>query len=342
MHQQNPYIPNIPSVRETVARPLWSVMIPHYNCVEYLRETLASVLTQAPSSDVMEIVVVDNQSTEGDPEAVVAELGQGRVKFYQQQRNVGMLKNFQTCLELSRGQLIHILHSDDCVREGFYQKMTETFSKNPDIGAAFCRSVYIDMYGQSQGLSSLELPESGILPSNWIKRIAEICCISVPSLAVVRREVYEKLGGLDSRCGLSSDWEMWVRIFANYPVWFEAEPLAMWRIHASSNNVTNAKSMTFIQENFQTIEIIFQSHLHKLVNSKLHRKVKKNCAFLALEAAKLLMQKGDISGARAYLQTALQYSRSWKVLLAASRIILVNGLLAILQYSSLKVESRVN
>lgn len=322
--KEYPYRPTIPPVAKGVPRPLWSVIIPTYNSGEYLRETLKSVLAQDPGSEVMQIAVIDNCSTKDDPAKIVEELAAGRVEFYRQPQNVGMMNNFQTCFELSRGQLIHLLHSDDCVRPGFYEKLGQAFSKHPEIGAAFCRSVYINEHSKWQGFSDLELPSSGILPSNWIERLAQVCCISVPSLGVVRREVYETLGGFDRRCGLSADWEMWVRIFAHYPIWFEAEPLAMWRRHSMSNNIITAKSKTFIQENFQTVEIIYKSYLPNALNSENYKQVKLNCAFLALQAAEALLKKGD-NGAIAQLQTALKYSRSLPVIKSASRIMLLNG-----------------
>jgi glycosyltransferase involved in cell wall biosynthesis len=111
-------------------------MIPTYNCANYLRETLNSVLVQDPGSELMQIEVVDDCSTLDDPEAVVKELGKGRVQFYRQPENVGYIKNFETCLQRSRGQLIHLLHGDDCVRDGFYRKMQGLFEEYPEIGAA--------------------------------------------------------------------------------------------------------------------------------------------------------------------------------------------------------------
>jgi glycosyltransferase involved in cell wall biosynthesis len=321
----------IPSVPPGIKRPLWSVMIPTYNSTEYLRETLASVLAQDPGADVMQIAVVDNNSTQDDPAAVVAELGKGRVEFYRQSTNIGAINNSHTCFELARGHLVHLLHSDDCVGDGFYEKLGKVFQENPQIGAAFCRSIYIDEHSNWQGLSTLELPKSGILPSHWIERIAELCCISVPSVAVVRREVYEKLGGFDRRCGLSADWEMWVRIFAHYPMWFEAEPLALWRRHFLSITRLNAKSKTFIQETFDTVEIIFKSYLPYGVNGSIHKKAKQNCGFLALEAAEALFMKNQIPQAIAQLQLALKYSFSFLVVRSAIKILLLNGTASFLQ-----------
>ena len=132
---------------ENQPRPLWSVMIPTYNCAHYLRETLASVLAQAPNPEIMQIEVVDDHSTKDDPKAVVDELGGDRVSFYQQPHNVGYIKNFETCLQRSRGTLIHLLHGDDLVRDGFYQKMQRAFEERSDLGAAFCRHIFMERTG---------------------------------------------------------------------------------------------------------------------------------------------------------------------------------------------------
>lgn len=59
MNEQHPYSHTILPVADGEPRPLWSVMIPTYNCASYLRETLASVLAQDPGPDLMQIAVVD-------------------------------------------------------------------------------------------------------------------------------------------------------------------------------------------------------------------------------------------------------------------------------------------
>src|SRR5687768_15668812 len=81
-------------------RPFWSVMIPIYNAREdYLRETLQSVLCQDPGADEMQIEVLDNCSTAGDAEALVREIGGGRIAYHRQTHNLGIAGNFNACIE---------------------------------------------------------------------------------------------------------------------------------------------------------------------------------------------------------------------------------------------------
>ena len=246
--------PPLAPVRRGEDRPLWSVMIPTHNCAGYLRETLAGVLAQDPGPTVMQIEVVDDCSTLDDPEAVVAELGQGRVGFHRRSHPGGHTKNFETCLQRSRGRLVHLLHGDDLVRPGFYESIAAAFATHPELGAAFCRHAYIDETGRILGESLLERPDSGLLDA-WLERIAINQRIQTPAM-VVRRDVYETLGTFDRRLRWVEDWEMWTRIAAHYPTWFEVRSLAAYRLHGSSNSARLIQSGENIRDVRRAIAII--------------------------------------------------------------------------------------
>lgn len=328
MSEQHPYCATIPPISDDTPRPLWSVMIPTYNCAEYLRETLASVLAQDPGSDVMQIEVVDDCSTKDDPAAVVEELGQGRVSFYQQPENVGFIKNFETCLERSQGKLIHQLHGDDCVRDGFYRKMQSAFEQKPEIGAAFCRHIYMDEHSHWQTISDLEQLESGIL-SNWLEKIAAGQRLVTPSI-VVRRDVYEKLGSFDRRMSCAGeDWEMWVRIAANYPVWYEVEPLAEYRTkRPGSLTAGSARTNKLVQDMRKANEIIesyLPTYLPKTTAREASKRARGMYAYWALEPIPQMIATGNILGAIAQTQQALECRPSLRVISSAVLLALKGG-----------------
>ncbi len=309
MENQHPYRAKIEPIADGYSNYLWSVMIPTYNCADYLRETLTSVLSQDPGSNIMQIEVIDDCSEKDDPSAVVAELGGGRVGFYRQKENIGYIKNFETCLERSQGQLVHILHGDDCVRDGFYSKLQKGFSENPQVGAAFCRHIYIDGRGNWTGISELEQSASGILP-NWLEKIAAGQRIQTPSI-VVRREVYERLGSFDRRfCCSAEDWEMWVRIAAaNYPIWYEVEPLALYRKGLSSLTANSIRSGNNIQDFRKAIEIM-QEYLPENSAQELKKKALNFSAQTALRYANQLATQDDFIGMTNQIKQALISSRA--------------------------------
>jgi GT2 family glycosyltransferase len=301
------------------SRPLWSVMIPTYNCASYLRETLCSVLAQDPGPELMQIEVVDDFSTRDDPAAVVAEIGRGRVAFHRQPENVGHCRNFNTCLQRSRGRLIHLLHGDDCVREGFYQKLERAFSARQDIGAAFCRYTSLDEHGNWQTISPLELPESGLL-SNWLEKIATGQRLQPPAM-VVRREVYERLGGFDERISsYGEDWEMWVRIAAQYPVWYEVEPLALYRIHKSSLTGTTIRTGENARDLRQVIEIN-RAHLPEEHVQAWTNRARLSFALACLRRARRMLDAGDGQGSLAQTLEALKTSHSLSVVVQAAPLV---------------------
>ncbi len=322
MREQHPYRATISPVPEGEDHPLWSVMIPTFNCARYLRETLISVLAQDPGPELMQIEVIDDHSTQDDPEAVVKEVGQGRVHFYRQPKNVGYIRNFETCLQRSQGRLIHLLHGDDYVRDGFYRKLQRAFEAHPEIGAAYCRHIFMDEQGHWQRISPLEQPESGLL-SNCLERIIVRHPIQAPSI-VIRRKVYEKLGGFDRRITCSGeDWEMWVRIAAQYPFWFEVEPLAVYRTHSNSLSgraVRTAQDMKDIRKAYEMTLAYLPSTTAKVLS----RKARDFWAFHGLHHAVQLLARGDLSGTLAQMREVLKFSWSLRVIIA-SLYYLVSG-----------------
>jgi len=218
--------PRIALVPRGEKRPLWSVMIPTFNCAKYLRQTLASVLAEDRGAEQMQIEVIDDCSTKDDPEAIVREIGKGRAVFHRKDQNEGAIANFNTCLERSRGHLVHILHGDDFVRSGFYQRIANASQANPETAAFFTRSFYVDEKGDLLDLSGrLPFLEQ---PTRNPGSLFDHNDLATPGV-VVRRDFYEKHGGFLPGLVHCADWEMWVRAIVLGGGLLINEPLAAYR-----------------------------------------------------------------------------------------------------------------
>jgi glycosyltransferase involved in cell wall biosynthesis len=253
----NNRIPETPPVIKAcepgVKRPLWSVMIPTYNCIGYLTAALTSVLAQDQGADRMQIEVIDDASTDGNIQGLVEELGKGRVVFYQQPENRGSLRNFETCINRSRGEYIHLLHGDDFVEEGFYTKIEQLYTQFPGAGMAFTGFWYVDGNGKQLYSNSKISDQTGVI-KNWLSTIAEGQKIQTPAV-VIKRSVFESVGGYFA-VHYGEDWEMYVRIAEKFPVVFSPERLASYRIH--DNNLTSRYFLTgqHIRDIIKVMDII--------------------------------------------------------------------------------------
>lgn len=207
---------------------LWSVMIPVYNCFTYIEIALNSVLQQAPGSELMQIEVIDDCSTDGDVEKLVNEIGKGRVTYYRQKQNVGSLRNFETCINRSKGKYIHLLHGDDKINFGFYNEIETLFQNFPKAGAAFTNFNYIDSTNNLVDIKNKNILDSpGEIP-NFIDMIAVKQLIQPPAI-VVKRTTYESLGSFFA-VHFGEDWEMWTRIASKFPIAHSPKYLASYRV----------------------------------------------------------------------------------------------------------------
>lgn len=282
-------------------------MIPAYDAERYLRATLASVLAQDPGPETMQIEVVDDAS-ETDPTPLVRELCGERVSVFRHEENRGHVATFNTCIERARGELVHLLHADDGVRPGFYGRLGAALGEHPQAGAAFCRYISMDEQGNWIGISSLEQPGAGFL-EGWLEKIATGQRLQPPCI-VVRRVVYEALGGFDPRIrSYGEDWEMWTRIAASYPVWYEPEPLALYRVGRSSLSGTALRTGDNVRQLLQVTALI-GAHVPPARAAELAAEARRSTARAAIRRGVRLARSGERRGALAQLRWSLRADRS--------------------------------
>lgn len=303
-------------------RPKWSVMIPVYNGSKFLKETLESVFNQADKESNMQIEVVDDCSTDIDVQSLVKQIAGGRISYFCQPRNVGSLRNFETCINRATGKFIHLLHSDDVVHPGFYKKLDDLFTQYRDVAAAFCHYQYIDEQGKIVLTPEREATEEGIL-KNWLLRLAERQRIQYVAIAV-KREVYEELGAFYG-VHYGEDWEMWARIAAKYPFAYTPTIYASYRRHYNS---ISGQSFTTAQ-NLKDLQFVMNRisrYLPEAEQQKTLQKAKKFYAYYAFRTANTLWKQfKDRKGALAQMREAWRMHQdipiAWMTLKMIGKII---------------------
>ncbi|MES2646170.1 MAG: glycosyltransferase [Bacteroidota bacterium] len=243
--------PIILPIPDSHDRPLWSIMIPTYNCATFIPQAIESVLKQDLGPELMQIEVIDDCSTDANIEELVKRVGKGRVSFYKQPENVGSLRNFETCINRSKGKYLHLLHGDDAVELNFYTTIASLFTRFPEAGAAFTNYSFIDDRSFKVPMGDNKLSEESGIIKDFIFKIARQQLIQPPAI-VVKREVYEKLGSFFA-AHFGEDWEMWSRIASKYPVAYAPVKLACYRV----SNINSISQKSFLTgQNIKDIEKI--------------------------------------------------------------------------------------
>jgi glycosyltransferase involved in cell wall biosynthesis len=187
--------------------PIISVKIPTYNCANYLIQTIASVLNQKNFNiDLLEIEVIDDCSTIDNPEEVVNKYGLGKVKFHRQQKNVGAVKNFNTCIERSKCKYLHILHGDDYVEDGFYSAMYELLVNQDAV--IFSSRCYI-VNEKSKLIADSPFLLNTNLDNFICQTPVQFSGVIFDCAAAIR------IGGFDEKLVHINDRDMWLRLSLN-------------------------------------------------------------------------------------------------------------------------------
>lgn len=285
-------IPPITPLVDDATRPVWSVMIPTYEPdLRLLDLTVSSVLEQDPGDSRMQIEIVDDCSSSFDPHEYARHTADGRITCFRHAAPVGMTPNWNSCISRSRGRWVHILHQDDLVHPGFYERLEYGIKSEPSIGAAACEHYMIDGEGRELfKVARVDASGAGILTS-WHRHFFEQLSFMTPAI-VVSRAVYEKLGGFDEEFSYAADWDMWKRVAARFPVWYEPRPLASYRRHDAAATVSLRESGHSIREIRKSIDRS-EGYLEQGLGHRLADAARRHYTKFALRLGLNLVRQGN-------------------------------------------------
>jgi glycosyltransferase involved in cell wall biosynthesis len=196
--------------------PLVSVIIPTYNRAAYLQKALQSVKEQ--TYQCLEIIVIDDGSTD-DTGKMLENYGGQLSYFYQENRGISGARN--AGIKRARGEFIAFLDSDDYWLPDKTAQQLALFKQHPEYGlvAARCASIRLDgSYREKNrpGRSGWVLED--LFKANFIRT----------SAAMVKQECFKNIGLFDEELRECEEYDLWLRIAAQYPMGFINKSLAVY------------------------------------------------------------------------------------------------------------------
>lgn len=204
-----------------------SVLMPVYNTPEnYLREAVESILAQTCAD--FEFLILNDASTDDNVEKVINSYDDKRIRYWQNDRNLGISLSRNKLIGLSRGEYLAVFDHDDVSLPERLEKQAAFLDAHPEVGVVGC---WYRILGTENKVSRFPAEDAEIK-----EIMVNSCCICHPASMIRRSVLVEHNIGYESDYTPAEDYALWCRLlsktrFANLP-----EVLFAYRNHEGNTS----------------------------------------------------------------------------------------------------------
>ena len=206
-----------------------SVVMPVYNGERFLAESIQSVLDQSFSD--LELIIV-NDDSEDASDRIVRQFRDKRIKYFENERNLGLVGNWNRCFELATSDYVTMLHQDDVMLPENVERKVQILSSTPYRWVA-SNCLQIDEHGKRiheewfrhpialsvAQKSQREKFDRMFFESNYI------CFCTV----MWERSLLREAGEFKDDAGYCTDVQMWLRTLTLADLCYIPVPLIKYR-----------------------------------------------------------------------------------------------------------------
>lgn len=199
--------------------PKIALVTPNYNCVDFIAQTINSVLRQNYPN--LQYIVVDGASTDGSQKLIEAR--EAELHGYVTEPDNGHSDAINKGFGLTDGEIMGWINSDDILLPGSLATIARIFSENPEIDWITGRPATIDEHSKNFQLHGMrKFSRAGFMAGNyrWVQQESTFW----------RRSLWVKAGGeLDSSVKYACDLDLWVRFFRHAELYTVDIPFGAFR-----------------------------------------------------------------------------------------------------------------
>ncbi len=209
-----------------------TVCIPVRNGAQYISHAIDSVLGQ--TSQVFQLEIADNCSTDETLSIVESYLPDNRIKLTSRSHDMGMFENFNACLKGIETKYYMLLSHDDylCDKTAL-DKGFNILEANEHIPAVYCETLFVDEHSQAINRRGFGL--SGPVDSDIIARRSIISNRNIYGVPLLIRSNAIQSNQYDDRLPNSADVDYSVAIGKGEKVYYLKETLIAIRFHKANN-----------------------------------------------------------------------------------------------------------
>jgi glycosyltransferase involved in cell wall biosynthesis len=237
--------------------PRVSVVVKSYNHAQYVRNCIQSVLNQ--SFQDFELIVTDDASTD-DTVPILRSFTDQRIKLVELPGNLGISGAMNATIFRARGEYVAILNSDDWALRDRLETQVAFLDTNSNVGALFGMPVFVDdRDDQTVGFNDFTVPLRfpDFSRVTWLRQFFfHGNCLCAPT-AMIRREVYQQVGGYDTRLTNLQDLDFWIRaVLEGIELHVANRPVTAFRIRDGQRNMSAPRMDTVLRSDFELRQIL--------------------------------------------------------------------------------------
>lgn len=234
--------------------PKVSIFIPNYNYALYLPAAIESVLNQ--DYEDFELIIADDASSDNSYEVIKSYADRDdRIRFYQHEKNKGMVENWNWCMEQARGEYIKPMLADDNFSQSYaLRRMVDELNENSNISLVVSSRLLIDEAGNELGVDGV----LGIRDRTYNgEKLIRMCLhadqnlIGEPTAVLFRKIDLKRFFEVSYRQLV--DLEMWFYLLGTGNLVYLAEPLCCFRKHSNQQTEVNKKLGVGQKESLQLL-----------------------------------------------------------------------------------------
>ncbi len=241
-------------------RPFITVLVDTYNQECFIEEAIESVLDQDFPNDKMEILVVDDGST--DRTAEIVRKFEPRLHLIRK-ANGGQASAFNVGIAQAQGQIVAFLDGDDWWAPSKLREVTEVFEKHPGIGAVGHGYYEVDLEAAK---NELVVPDKSCLLTlndiSGVRLFHAVCGLLGTSRLATRKEVLDRILPVPEELIFAADAFIYILAVAMAGAIILKRPLCYYRVHA--DNLSETKDPIRFQRRLEMQECYVESVFPRL------------------------------------------------------------------------------
>lgn len=225
-----------------MSKPLVSVIIPNYNHARFLSQRIESILNQ--SYENFEIIILDDKSIDNSIDVINQYKNNPKISriIINEENSGSTFIQWEKGFKYAKGELIWIAESDDTCEPNLLEVLVNEFRNDKKCVLAFCKSIKIDIDGNSIGEAGMkeDMHINGI--SFFNHYLYRFCYINNASSALFKKSTLCLVDWRHSYFRGSGDWLLWIEISRQGNVAYVNQPLNYFRIHGSNTTTAQLRS----------------------------------------------------------------------------------------------------